>query len=140
MEKIYVDTHIFADYWGDRSDNKLPLGEFAFRLFKETMSCKFLILFSKQNSIELKSGCKIYDLFEIDLMSDLLSADKLLRIPISEQQKQEAKKISLESQVPKGDALHAILARDNDAILVSRDKHHYLVDDLVTVRKPEDLI
>ena len=52
----------------------------------------------------------------------------------------EADKISKERRVLLGDALHAIIARDNDAILVSQDKHFQLLKDVVYVKRPEQLI
>jgi len=37
--------------------------------------------------------------------------------------------------MPVKDALHAILARDNKAILVTRDKHFYDLADKVEIKK-----
>lgn len=39
-----------------------------------------------------------------------------------------------------GDTLHTILARDNKAIMVTRDKHFYKLKDVVCIKKPEELI
>lgn len=35
---------------------------------------------------------------------------------------------------------HVILARDNNAIMVTRDEHFYKLTDIVSVKKPEELI
>jgi len=43
-------------------------------------------------------------------------------------------------KIPFGDALHTILAKDNEAILVTRDHHFDVVEGIVKIRKPEDLI
>ncbi|MBN1376781.1 PIN domain-containing protein [Candidatus Woesearchaeota archaeon] len=49
-------------------------------------------------------------------------------------------KISRKINIPKNDVLHAILARDNNAILVTRDKHFYKLAEKIIVKKPEELI
>ncbi|MBI3026645.1 PIN domain-containing protein [Candidatus Woesearchaeota archaeon] len=48
----------------------------------------------------------------------------------TEKQREEAKKIAEERNVPAGDALHAIIARDNDLILVTRDSHFRKLEDI----------
>jgi predicted nucleic acid-binding protein len=66
---------------------------------------------------------------------------KLLeKVSISGQQVEEARKISRERGIPKGDALHAILGRDNNAVVVTRDNHFELLKDIVKSNKPEEII
>ena len=62
------------------------------------------------------------------------------RVDVSDEQRDEAKKIAEKRRLPKGDVIHAILARDNKAVLVSRDKHFQLLKDICEVVKPEDII
>ncbi len=38
------------------------------------------------------------------------------------------------------DALHAVLSRDNGAVLITRDAHFELLSFMVEVKKPENLI
>lgn len=64
----------------------------------------------------------------------------MIKVNSSETQLKEAIKFSRQFSIPVNDALHAILARDNHAILVSRDKHFYELVDKLTIRKPEELI
>ena len=52
----------------------------------------------------------------------------------------EAKVRSRFLGIPFADALHAILARDNSAILVTRDKHLIEMQEIVIIRAPEDLL
>jgi len=42
--------------------------------------------------------------------------------------------------VPFFDALHAVLARDNKAIMVTRDKHFDELLDITKYKKPEEII
>jgi len=51
-----------------------------------------------------------------------------------------AKDISLKRNLPKGDVLHALIARDNKAILVTLDKHFKKLLDIVESKRPQDLI
>ena len=49
-------------------------------------------------------------------------------------------KLMQQRSIPKGDALHAILARDNNALLISRDKDFQKLKDIVKVYAPEEVI
>ena len=62
------------------------------------------------------------------------------KIIATEKQSEEAKKIAKERDVPAGDALHVIIARDNDLILVTRDRHFRKMEDISKHHKPEELI
>ena len=66
--------------------------------------------------------------------------DILEKLVASKKQRDEAKLLAKERNVPKGDALHAILARDNKFILVSRDKHFRELTNISEHHKPEELI
>ena len=58
---------------------------------------------------------------------------------ISSSQKSQAKDLSDALSIPYGDALHAILARDNEAMLITRDRHFQKISWLKP-RAPEDII
>jgi len=59
---------------------------------------------------------------------------------MSEKQVKEAATLSNKLKIPFGDALHGVLARDNDAVMVTRDRHFRKLKDKVIIKKPEDLI
>ena len=52
----------------------------------------------------------------------------------------EAIKIANERKLPYGDVLHSIIARDNNLILVTRDRHFKELQDISKSYKPEELI
>lgn len=137
---IFVDTHIFVDYFLDRSDNIKPLGEFIFQLVRRTISCEFYMLVSDGVIKELKNilNKKEDELTEL-IFKELISAGKIQFIKASENQTKEAELLAERRKIPKSDALFAILARDNAAILVSRDRHHQETEDIVEALKPEEL-
>ncbi|MBC8501173.1 MAG: type II toxin-antitoxin system VapC family toxin [DPANN group archaeon] len=136
-KRFYLDTSIWMDVYEDRKGyNQEPLGDFALQLFSRLFSSKSRIIFSDFLLRELEVN---YSLEKIRGM--ILPFEKLMiKISLSYDQKEEAKIIAKERGVPKGDSIHAILARDNSAVLVSRDKHFQLLKDICEVVKPEDII
>lgn len=62
------------------------------------------------------------------------------KVIVTKEQREEAKRISEERNIPRGDALHAIIARDSKLILVTRDNHFKKLEDISKYYKPENLI
>jgi len=137
-QKYYLDTCIWRDYSENRGDKFRPLGEWALRLIKEILERKEHILYSDFVVEELKvkySEAEIKRIFEIISKRNLL-----IKADISEAQAKEAAKRCRERKVSFGDALHAILARDNGAIMITRDRHFLELDDIAEIKTPEQLI
>lgn len=61
-------------------------------------------------------------------------------VKISSKQVDEARRIAVEKKVPGSDVLHAVLTRDNNAVLITRDQHFELLWDIVKSLKPEEVI
>lgn len=137
--RYYLDTNIWRDFLEAREDNLKPLGEFAFQFLRYAMTGKHTILCSDMVLEELKLA---YSLKEIEkyCFESLKDLKLLETVSISGRQVEEAKRISRERSVPRGDALHALLARDNNAVIVTRDKHFELLKDIVKSNKPEEII
>lgn len=137
-QKFYLDTCIWRDYYENRTDKFRPLGEWALMLLNNILKNKHLVLYSDFVVKELKikySEEEINNIFEV-----IRERDLLLKVNISKYQAKEAAIVCKKRKISFGDALHAILARDNNAILVSRDIHFLQLTDIVKVKKPEDLI
>ncbi len=62
------------------------------------------------------------------------------KVFVTKEQRDEAKKIAEQRNLPPGDVLHAILARDNNFIMITRDKHFRELGDITKHYKPEDII
>lgn len=137
-DKYYIDTSIWRDFYENRSDKLRPLGEWAYQLFVKITKEKEEVLYSelviKEMSIEYTLA-KIEEIFRIIHDKGLLH-----KVEISDEQIIEAHKLSRQLGIPSNDCLHAILARDNDAIMVTRDAHFIKLSDIVEVKKPEELI
>jgi len=137
-EKYYLDTSIWRDYYENRSDKFRPLGEWALNLINKIIKDKNFILYSDFVIEELKvkySEEEINKVFEVIKKKGLL-----LKVDISEKQAKEAASLCKKKKVAFGDALHAILARDNKVIMITRDEHFIELADIVEIKKPEDLI
>ena len=137
--RFYVDTNIWRDFLEARADNLKPLGEFAFQFLKYAMTCKHTVLYSELVLEELKIEYKVQEIekYCFESLKDMKLLEKVL---ISDRQVEEARKISRERNVPRGDALHAVLARDNNAVVVTRDNHFELLKGIVKSSKPEEII
>ncbi len=136
-EKYYLDSCIWIDYFENRSDRFRPLGDWAFSLIKKIIRESNLIIYSDLVEEEL---LKYFDDIRIKEIISIIPQQLLIKIETKTEQLEEAIKISKRLKIPVKDILHAILARDNDATLISRDKHFYELAKQVTIKKPEDLL
>ncbi len=138
MKKFYIDTAIWRDYYENRKDKFRPLGEWALRLFQRIIEEEDIVLYSdiiEEEFIQLGfDEAKIKDILSI--VDDII----LIKIKTSEKQLREARLITKQRGIPFGDVLHTILARDNNAIMVTRDHHFEELQDIIRPYKPEDLI
>jgi len=138
MEKYYLDTAIWRDLHENRTDRFRPLGEWAFELLRKIRKDKSVVLYSDLVVEELLIN---YEIEDINKIFHIAKKEKFLnKIEINFLQVKESKMLSKTFEIPKNDCLHAILARDNSAILVSRDRHFELIQHISTAKKPEDLI
>jgi len=137
MAKYYLDTSIWIDYYENRSDRFRPLGEWAFRFIKKTVSNQDQIIISDLLIAELK---KRYSAETIQQIFEIVDLHLLIHIEVSSRQDNEAIHINNQRGVGYADSLHAILARDNGAILITRDKHFAELNDIVLSKKPEELL
>jgi predicted nucleic acid-binding protein len=136
-EKYLIDTSIWVDLHEDRKGyQNEPLGDFAFNLFCKIKAKEDKVVITDLTIRELEMN---YSIPEINGMMKPFEAI-LEKLVASKEQRDEAKKIAQERNIPKGDALHAIIARDNNFVLISRDKHFKQLTDISKHYKPEDLI
>jgi len=135
--RFYIDTSIWVDVYEDRTGHcGEPLGEFGTVLLSKILAEKSRIVVTDILLAELHvkfSDSQIKGIFSL--------FEKLIEpVKSSKDQHEEALRLASERDVPKGDAFHAILARDSDSILVTRDRHFKKLSDISRPFKPEDLI
>lgn len=136
VDKYYLDTSIYIDYYENRVDRFRPLGDWAHRL---------LALIEAKNAVLLISDLLISELeshLSKEQVKELLETydGVIKKVKFIDKQLKEAREIANKRKIPLGDALHAIIARDNKALLVTRDHHFEELADITLSKKPEDLI
>ncbi len=137
VEKYYIDTSIWMDLYENRKGfRNEPLGDYALKLLSMIKSKDNKLIVTDLLIRELEMN---YSIAEINGMFKPFEKIKE-KIMTTEKQFDEAKKIALERNVPKGDALHAIISRDQKSILITRDKHFKQLEDISKSYKPEELI
>ncbi|MFH1072230.1 MAG: type II toxin-antitoxin system VapC family toxin [Nanoarchaeota archaeon] len=137
MKLFYIDTSIWIDLYEDRTGKNLePFGEYASRLFTLIMREKHEIGFSDILLTELGQ------FYSIEVVRGMVAPfnNLMRRIKSTDAQKKEAGTIAHERGIPKGDVLHAILSRDHQLILVTRDHHFRRLTDISPSFRPEELI
>jgi predicted nucleic acid-binding protein len=135
--KYLFDTSIWVDIYLNRKGyNGEPLGDYGFKLLMMIKTRKDTIIMTDFIMRELEVALSMEEIKGmLKPFEDILDSAK-----ISEEQRQESKRIAIERDVPPGDALHAIIARDYKFILITRDKHFRKLNDISLSYKPEYLI
>lgn len=134
-EKYYLDTQIWVDHYLKRE----PFGEAALKLILKVISKGFIIVFSNYIEKELKDvGLSPT---EINFLLSMIKPDHIKRVSVTKIQFEEAHRLAKQRDIPLGDAIHAILARDHEAQLVSRDEKDFSkIKDVILMKEPKDLI
>ncbi len=137
MVIYYFDTSIWLDFFENRDEPNFPKGELSHRLINKIINADDKVIYSDHVIIELKSlGFSIYDIKE------MFRPLRRIIIYVNSTPKQfgKAKDIALKRNIPKGDALHALIARDNKAIMVTWDRDFQELKDIVDCNNPRDLL
>jgi predicted nucleic acid-binding protein len=134
----YLDTCIWRDHFDDRSgQGGKPLGRYATNLIEKIMRERSVIIYS---AVVLRELLKRFPKEEVDDIFLFLRITGLGKEAIiSDQLFAEAEKIAARIGIPINDAIHACIAKENNAILVSRDAHFNKCTYFITVKKPEEL-
>ena len=118
---FYVDTAIWRDYFEDRRDSINPLGEFASQFLKKCEKNRYSVIVSSAVKKEL------LDYYSQERVNQVFSSfkDIIAEVDYSKKQAEEAFNfwLSAKKKFPFYDILHSIIARDNKAVLVTRDRH-----------------
>mgnify|MGYP001565261418 FL=1 len=116
-ERFYFDTSIWLDFLEKRGKH----GEIILRLINKIIEENDIIIYSNLIIKELRNlgyfDNEINDIFSIAKQNNL----KLVHV--NKKQLEEMRAVALQRGLPKKDVLHAILARDNEARLITRDYH-----------------
>src|SRR3989338_3607915 len=130
---FYLDTCIWKDHFENRcGQGGRPLGDFATQLIQKIIKTKDKIIYSDLTIDELLFH---HDPEEITEMLAVLNHTGILRkVEISTQDRSMASKLSQTTGIHETDAIHAVLAKEHQAILISQDRHFQLVKDFIQVK------
>src|SRR3989344_8963660 len=133
MRFYYLDTSVWLDFLENRNEPGIPKGEWAKKLIKIIIEEEDKIIVSDNNLLELANLG--YTEFDID---GLLMKFKLNIVFVESTGKEigKAKDLAYKREIPKRDALHALIARDNEAILITLDRHFQKLSDIIKPHSP----
>ena len=109
----------------------------AHKLLSKIIENNDKVIYSDNNIYEL--NMLGYPTYEFDHILQPLRPI-LIFVESTEKQISKAKDLSLKRNIPKRDALHALIARDNKSILVTLDRHFQKIRDIIKPKRPQDLI
>ncbi len=137
MIKWYIDTSIWMDIYEDRRGYySEPLGDYALKLLSMIKAKNDCLIITDLLIRELEVG---YSMEAIRGM--MLPFEKIIeRVFVTKEQRDEALIIAAKKGVPPGDVTHAIIARDNNCVLITRDNHFKKLEDIWQYNKPEEFI
>ncbi|MBU1975722.1 MAG: PIN domain-containing protein [Nanoarchaeota archaeon] len=130
----YFDTSIWLDIFEKRGRN----GESAERLMEKILLEDNIVVYSEMVVIELSNLC--YSQEQIHMILTIAKPDHIKRVQVTKAEYRESKHIAKQRGIPAGDAIHAIIARDTESLLVSRDSDFQKLKDIARVALPEELI
>lgn len=137
MIRYYFDTSIWLDWFEDRNEPGFPKTDLAYKLLSRIVMNNEIIIISGMVLFEL--GAVGYSSEEIDRLFKPLK-QILVFVEASDQEIRKAKDLAAKRQVPRGDALHALIARDQKAILVTFDKDFQELLDIIKPKTPRELV
>jgi predicted nucleic acid-binding protein len=130
----YYDTSIWIDIYDKRGYN----GEMAVKLMEKIVENKDFVVYSDVVIFELKK--LKFSKYEINQILNIAKPNHIKLIHSTSNQLKEAAKLAKQRNVPLRDALHAVLSRDHEAQLVSRDWDFQKLKDITKAKLPEDLL
>jgi predicted nucleic acid-binding protein len=131
---FYFDTSIWLDFYEKRGDN----GEKALKLIMKIIKKDHTLFYSDMNLKELK--LLGYSQEEINSILKTLKPHWIKHVHMYKEQLEEARKLGRQRDIPMKDALHAIISRDNDLQLISRDHHFDTLKDVTEAKPSESFI
>src|SRR3989344_629889 len=132
--QFYWDANIWLDIYEKRGHN----GELTKQMLRKNIMEDDLIFYSDLVVAELfKVG---YSQMQISEILSVAKPGHLKKVPISKKQVAEAMKIARMWSTARADALHAILARDNQLQMITRDADFQRLKHITRPKLPEDFL
>jgi len=139
MKSYYVDTCIYLNLWKKEIDEEKDLGELAKNFFEKI---------ENEDSVIYYSGFLLKELLFLLSTEEYLQKRELFdsspnfkKIILTREEHKLSSKISKDKGVSLYDAIHMLLAKKTNSILVTRDKELIQLAEnySVEVKRPEEL-
>ena len=132
-DRYLIDTSIWIDLYENRKGfHGELLGDYALKLLSRILSDKDIIIITDFLIDELEMKLSLPEIRGMLKPFETLIEKRLANAL----QDTEAQKIAMLRNIPEGDALHAVMARDSNSILISRDRHFRQLEDIAPHYKP----
>ena len=137
FKRYYLDTSIWLDIFEDRDEPSLPKSTWAKLLIKKIIREDARIVVSDHVIIEL--GFSGYSLYEVN--DHFQSFERIImQVESSDKELSRANDLARKRGVPMGDALHALVARREHAVLVSLDHDFKELVDITVAHRTNELL
>ena len=135
MARYYLDTSIWLDLFEDRDEPRLSKSKYAENFLVRVIAEDAKMVYSDIVKEELlKYGLGFWELEHIfERLRKIL-----LYVEANDKEIGKARDLASKRGVPVMDAMHALIARNNKAMLITRDKDFQKLKDIVESKKPED--
>jgi predicted nucleic acid-binding protein len=135
MSLYYLGTSIWIDYYEKREQQ----GEYARLVLEKIIKEESRVCISDIVIKEIKRlGYNVNNMYNIISILQPAIIKKIVRV--NKTQSKEARVLARLKRIPFLDAIHSILARDNEAILISRDRHFEQTKSIVKTMAPEEML
>jgi len=136
-KKYYLDTGIWLDFLEDRDEPNFPKSVWAKELMNKIIKEGDKIVYSDNNLLEMINAG--YSEFEVkELLQQLKSI--IIFVEATKREIGKAKDLGQKRDVPKRDALHALIARNYNAILITHDNHFKKLTDITKPFRLRDFL
>lgn len=136
MTLFYIDTNIWLDFHFNRTDKNRNLGLIASKFFYYILRNESKIAISSKLFEELNGKLSINEIN--GLIVPFIK--RLVNLKESRELHNLSEQISKERNIPKTDVLYALLAKENNAIVITRDNHFKQLSDICISKRPEELL
>lgn len=136
--RFYIDTCVWRDHHEDRvGKGGRDLGKESSQMLWRIIKNKNTIIFSDIVIRELQNYYLEEDVKQLFTWLATLTSTEFIESTINI--RKTAMKIGGERDVPANDALHALLAKESESVLVTQDKDFEKLKDIVTAKKPSEV-
>ncbi len=128
MPSYYLDTNIWLDIHEQRGSNS----DNALTFLRDALTSDAIFVWSTLHTAELKR--LDYTLDEQHTLITIIPSSRRRLISVTRHNINTARRLARQRDVPVHDALHAVLAKEHAAIIVTRDRHFLRFSDIVEIR------